>query len=138
MAWLFANSSRDLGSIQGRVVPKIHKMVFDVYLLDTQHYKARTKSKWNTSRKGAALSPISWCCRYWKESLQVALDYVQSNYLYVCVRVYTHRSVIKFSASQRKTRSWRYLWLHTTICINTTRKIFKFMLISVLVRPIQM
>ena len=38
---VFANGPVDLGSIPGRVIPKIQKMVLDASLLNTQHYKVR-------------------------------------------------------------------------------------------------
>ena len=45
MVRVFANGLGDLGSIPGRVIPKIQKMVFDSSLLNTQHYKVRIKDK---------------------------------------------------------------------------------------------
>ena len=36
---VFANGPVDLGSIQGRVIPKTLKMVLDTSLLNTQQYK---------------------------------------------------------------------------------------------------
>ena len=42
---VFTNGPRDLGSIQGRVIPKTLKMVLDVSLLNTQHYKVHIKGK---------------------------------------------------------------------------------------------
>ena len=51
---MFANGLEDLGSIPGRVIPKIQKMVFDASLLNTQHYKVGIKGKvgqsWERSR----------------------------------------------------------------------------------------
>ena len=42
---VFANGLGDRGSITGQVIPKTQKMVLDVTLLNTQHYKLRIKSK---------------------------------------------------------------------------------------------
>ena len=39
------NSLGDQGSIPGRVIPKTLKMVLDTFLLNTQQYKVRIKSK---------------------------------------------------------------------------------------------
>ena len=36
---VFANGPGDRGSVQGRVIPKTQKMVFDATLHDTQYYK---------------------------------------------------------------------------------------------------
>ena len=45
MVRVFANVPGDLGSIQGRVIPKTQKMVFNAALLNTQHYKVQIKGK---------------------------------------------------------------------------------------------
>ena len=42
---VFANGLGDLGSILGRVIPKIQKMVLDSVLPNTQQYKVRIKGK---------------------------------------------------------------------------------------------
>ena len=43
MVRVFANDLGDQGSIPDRVIPKTQKMVLDVSLLNTQHYKVRIK-----------------------------------------------------------------------------------------------
>ena len=45
MVRVFAYGPGDLGSIPGRVIPKTLKMVLDVSLLNTQHYKVGIKGK---------------------------------------------------------------------------------------------
>ena len=45
MSAVFAIGPRDPGSIPGRVIPKIQKMVLGAALLNTQYYKARIKGK---------------------------------------------------------------------------------------------
>ena len=45
MVRVFANGPGDLGSLPGRVIPKTLKMVLDVSLLNTQHYKVGIKGK---------------------------------------------------------------------------------------------
>ena len=42
---MLANGPGDFGSIPGRVIPKTFKIVLDTYLLNTQQYKVRIKSK---------------------------------------------------------------------------------------------
>ena len=42
---MFANSPGDRGSILGRVISKTQKMVRDISLLNTQHYKVPLKGK---------------------------------------------------------------------------------------------
>ena len=55
MGRVFANGPGDLGSIPGRVIPKTQKMVLDISLLNTKHYKVHIKSKVELSweRSGA-------------------------------------------------------------------------------------
>ena len=48
---VFGNGPGDRGSIPGRVIPKTQKMVLDVALLSTQHYKLRIKGKLEKSRE---------------------------------------------------------------------------------------
>ena len=45
------NDPGDRDSIPGWVIPKTLKMVLDTYLLNTQHYKVRIKSKMKQSRE---------------------------------------------------------------------------------------
>ena len=40
MSRVFTNGPGDWGSIPGRVMPKIQKMVLDAILLNTPHFKA--------------------------------------------------------------------------------------------------
>ena len=51
MSRVFANGLGDQGSVPGRVLPKTQKMVLDVTLLNTQHYKVRIKGKVGKSRE---------------------------------------------------------------------------------------
>ena len=57
MSRVFANGPRNRGSILGRVIPKIQKMVRDASLLSTQHYKVRIKSKVEQSREQRSALP---------------------------------------------------------------------------------
>ena len=57
---VFANGPKDLGSITGRVISKILKIVLDTSLLNTQLYKVLIKSKVEQSReRSSALSYTS-------------------------------------------------------------------------------
>ena len=51
MSRVFTNGPGDLGSIQGRVIPKTQKMVFDAALLSTQYFKVRIKGKVDHSKE---------------------------------------------------------------------------------------
>ena len=55
----FANSSGDLGSVPGRVIPKTLKMVLDTSLLNTQHYKERIKGKVEPSKEKSSALPYT-------------------------------------------------------------------------------
>ena len=50
MGRVFANGPGDLGSIPGRVIPKILKMELDSSLFKTKQYKVRIKGKVEQSR----------------------------------------------------------------------------------------
>ena len=54
---VFANGPGDLGSIPGRVIPKTLKMVLDTFLLNTQQYKVRIKSKVEQSKERSSALP---------------------------------------------------------------------------------
>ena len=56
---VFANGLGDLGSIQGHVIPKTLKMLFDTSLLSTQQYKVRIKGKVEQSRERSSALPYT-------------------------------------------------------------------------------
>ena len=51
MSRVFDNGPGDQGSIPGQLIPKTQKMILDVSLLNTQHYKIRIKGKVEQSRE---------------------------------------------------------------------------------------
>ena len=53
----FANGPGDQGSVPGRIIPKILKMVLDTSLLNTQKYKVRIKGKVEQSRERISTLP---------------------------------------------------------------------------------
>ena len=59
MGRVFANGPGDLDSIPGRVIPKTWKMVLDISLLNTQHYKVRIKGKVEQSRERNSAFPYN-------------------------------------------------------------------------------
>ena len=54
---VFASGPEDMGSIPGRLLPKTLKMVLDVTLLNTQHYKVRIVGKVEQSREWSSALP---------------------------------------------------------------------------------
>ena len=54
-----AQWSGRLGSVLGRVIPKIFKMVLDTSLLNTQQYKVRIKGKVEQSRERSRALPYT-------------------------------------------------------------------------------
>ena len=56
---MFVNDPGDLGSIPGRVIPKILKMVLDTCLLNIQQYKVRIKGKVEQSREKSSALPYT-------------------------------------------------------------------------------
>ena len=59
MSRMFANGPGDRGSILSRVIPKTQKMVLDVALLNTQHYKVRIKGKMEYYREWSSALPYT-------------------------------------------------------------------------------
>ena len=59
MVRVFANGTRDLGSIPGRFIPKTLKMVLDDSMLNTQHYKVRIKGKLEKSWERSSALPYT-------------------------------------------------------------------------------
>ena len=59
MGKVFANDPGDLGSIPGRVIPKILKMVLDTSLFNTQQYKVCIKGKVDQSRERSSAIPYT-------------------------------------------------------------------------------
>ena len=57
MSRVFANGPEDWGSIPGRAIPKTQKIVLDVALLNTQHYKVRIKGIVEQSRERSNALP---------------------------------------------------------------------------------
>ena len=56
---MFTNGPGDLGSIPGRILPKIQKIIHDSVLLNTQHYKLRIKGKVEQSREWSSALPYT-------------------------------------------------------------------------------
>ena len=56
---VFANGPGDQSSIPRRVIPKTQKMVLDVALLNTQHYKVRIKGKAEQSKEWSSTFPFT-------------------------------------------------------------------------------
>ena len=59
MVRVFTNGPGNLGSIPGRVIPKTQKMVLDLSLLNTQHYKVGIKGKVKQSRERSSARPYT-------------------------------------------------------------------------------
>ena len=57
MSRVFANGPGVQGSIPGRVIPKTQKMIPDVALHNTRHYKVRIKGKVEQSRERSSARP---------------------------------------------------------------------------------
>ena len=79
MVRVFSNDPGDWGSIPGRVISKTQKMIIDISLLNTQHYKV--ESKWNNPGKGVTPPHTPWYRSYWKGSLRIALAYGRQLFL---------------------------------------------------------
>ena len=56
---VFINRLGDLGSIEGRFIPQIFKMVLDTSLISTQQYKVPIKGKVEQSRERSSTLPYT-------------------------------------------------------------------------------
>ena len=61
---VLTNGPGDRGSILGRVIPKIQKLVLDAALLNTQHYKVNINGKVEHSKEAVTASYTTWCSSY--------------------------------------------------------------------------
>ena len=59
MVRVFTIGAGDLGSIPGRVIQKTQKIVLHATLLNTQHYKLKTKGKVEQSRERSSALPYT-------------------------------------------------------------------------------
>ena len=59
MSKVFGTGPGDLGSIPGQIIPKTQKIVLDVALLNTQHYKVRIKGKVEQSKEWSSAPHLS-------------------------------------------------------------------------------
>ena len=78
---VFSIGQGDRSLIPDRVIPKTQKMVLDVSLLNTEHYKVRIKGKQSNLQRGVAPSPAPPCSSYCKESHRVVLDNGRPTYI---------------------------------------------------------
>ena len=87
MCRVFANGSRDRGSIQGRHT-KDSKMVLDAALLSSQHYQVRIK--WRNPLNGVMSSPPVVAIKKWtfrSPSTKVA-NFTLYIYIYIYIYIY--------------------------------------------------
>ena len=54
-----------------------------------------SRLRWSNPGKGVMASSILRCSSYWKESLQVTLDYRRPTYLYICRHLYIWKLIKK-------------------------------------------
>ena len=59
MGRVFTNDPGNRGSISGPVIPKTLKMVLDIFLLNTQHFKVFIKGKVEQSRERSCALPYT-------------------------------------------------------------------------------
>ena len=86
----FANDPGDWGSIPGRVIPKTQKMVLDLSLLNTQHYKVWIKGKVEQSRERSSALPYTLVWWLLKRELLGSLHlWSPTIYIHVCKDLYT-------------------------------------------------
>ena len=82
-----ANCPWNWGSILGRVIPKIQKMILEATLLNTHHYKVRIEGKVEQSRLWSSTLPYTSVSSYWKGSLRSTL-YLVRQLIYIYIYIY--------------------------------------------------
>ena len=95
---IFANGLGDRGSIPARVRPKTQKIVLDVSLHNTQHYKVRIKGKVEQSKERSSNG---------KQRLRVALDNGH-HLIYIYIYIYKASYVSSYTEE---------LWYNETVCL---------------------
>ena len=92
---VFANGPGDLGSIPGRVIRKILKMILDASLLNTQQYKVRIEGKVEQSKERCS-APLHLGViaiekgAFWSPSTRTTYVCTMYIYKYVCVYIYIY------------------------------------------------
>ena len=87
MVIVFANGPGDMGSIPGRVTPKTLKMVLDVSLFNTKHYKVRIKGKveksWERSSAPLHLGVVAIEKRAFGSPSTMVTNFTFTIYIYI-------------------------------------------------------
>ena len=86
---VFAKGPGDLGSIPGRVIPKILKMVLDTSWLNTQQFKVHIKGKVEQSKERSSTLHLGVVAiekgAFWSPSTMVAnFTFTLNGYAYIC------------------------------------------------------
>ena len=109
--------------LRGRVIPKTQKVILDVSLLNTQHYKIWIKGKWSNPGNGVESFPTPWYSSYWKGSLWVILDFsrltIYNVNLYFLV-IYNSRDFKHINNTNKNIHSWNIsiYMLHSNIHVH--------------------
>ena len=64
MVRVFAMAQKTRVQFQVESYQKLNKMVLDVALFNTQHYKIQINGKWSNPGKGVVPSTTPWCSSY--------------------------------------------------------------------------
>ena len=109
---VFDNGPGDLGSISGRVIPKIQKKVMDA-ALRIWHYQVRIEGKWSNLWKVVVPPPTLSGSIYWKGRLWVSLYF--SQLIYLCINIYIYININVFMWMYA--HMYVYMYININICI---------------------
>ena len=109
---VFPSDPGEQGSIPGRIILKSPKMILDVAIHNTQHWKVRIKLKWINHGKVITPSPTPWCCSYWKRSLRVTFDYGRQLTLHAHTHTHTHQH----KHTHTHTHTHIYIYIYVCVC----------------------
>ena len=112
---VFANGPGDLGSIPGRVIPKILKADLDTSLLDTQQYKVHIKGKAEQSRERSSGVVAIEKGAFWSPSTTVA----NFTYCYMSVLMF---ACVYVSACVKCVYLWAkcvkgFVFMYVRVCV---------------------
>ena len=112
----------------GWFILKTQKMVPDMSLLDSQHYKVCIKGKVEQSRERSSIPSILQCSSYWKESLWAALDYGCQLYFYLLFYMHIYIYIYVCVCVCVCIYIYIYIWIYLSwkIMIAVTNNLFQF------------
>ena len=116
----FANDPGDWGLVPGRVTPKTQKMVLDISLLNTQHYKKRIKGKVEQFRERTSALPYTSVALYYDRQLYFYEHMFVCTYIYIYIYIYKHVKTCICSYIYIIMHAYIYIYIYIYIYMHPT------------------